>query len=331
MITILVGFSPGQGPDLGSASDAASYIGQRLSSEPTYDDAARFIAANLGRYLPGRPRIIVQSRPGASSLVLARGFISDAPRDGSSLAMLGPAAVQSPLLERSAALYDPRALLFVGALQRNVDVCVARGDLAVRSIADLRQRDTFAASLSPGSHSSLYAQALKTLAGARLRIISGYGSSFEAARALETSETEVWCGWTTASLRHRHAALLGEGAVTPLTQFAFDAPDVALNLPRARDLVADPVDRGAMRFVESLSILSGFPLFAPPQTPPATLAMLRAAFEDMLRDPRALALAVREGIEPEAVQGRELQQAVEDLAATPDASLTRARAVYERR
>ena len=330
-VTIVVGFSPGQGPDLGAASDAASYIGQRLSNEPTYDDAARFIAANLGRHLPGRPRVIVQSRPGAASLVLARDFVGEAPRDGSVLAMLGPAAVQAPLLARAGALYDPRALLFVGALQRNVDLCVARGDAAVRRVDDLRRRETYVASLSPGSRSALYAQALNTLAGTRLRIVSGYGSSFEAARALETDEAEAWCGWTAASLRRRHAALLGEGAVTPLVQFASDAPDVTFNVPRAHDLPPDPVDRDAMRFIEGLAILSGFPLFAPPQTPPATMAQLRAAFEDMLRDPRALAMAARDGLDIDPVSGQELRHVVDDLAETSPAALARARDVYERR
>ncbi|MFQ5850307.1 MAG: hypothetical protein ACE5JU_06920, partial [Candidatus Binatia bacterium] len=47
MIRIVVGYSPGGG----------------------FDTFARLLGRHLGRYVPGKPRVIVQNMPGAGSLV----------------------------------------------------------------------------------------------------------------------------------------------------------------------------------------------------------------------------------------------------------------------
>jgi hypothetical protein len=51
------------------------------------------------------------------------------------------------------------------------------------------------------------------------------------------------------------------------------------------------------------------------------VALLRGAFEAMLRDPAALAEADREKLEIDPVPGAELQALVEKLARTPPATL----------
>ena len=54
----------------------------------TYDLYARLTAEHLGRFLPGTPRIIVQSRPGAGGAVAAAFMDAVAPRDGTALAIV---------------------------------------------------------------------------------------------------------------------------------------------------------------------------------------------------------------------------------------------------
>ena len=62
-------------------------------------------------------------------------------------------------------------------------------------------------------------------------------------------------------------------------------------------------------------------LLAPPGVPGERVALLRQAFEAMLRDPAVLAEAEREKLEIDPVPGTELQALVERLARTPPTTL----------
>ena len=57
-----------------------------------YDLTARTVAHYLARHVPGRPNVIVQNKPGASSIVAANYVYEIAPKDGTVIA-----AVQRPI------------------------------------------------------------------------------------------------------------------------------------------------------------------------------------------------------------------------------------------
>src|ERR1700760_3422278 len=99
----------------GSAASAADfYQGKQVtivvgfSSAGTYDVTARLFARHLGKYLPGKPNILVRNMPGAGSMVAANSLYSSAPRDGTTLGVIGGGVVLEPLLGNPQANYDPR-------------------------------------------------------------------------------------------------------------------------------------------------------------------------------------------------------------------------------
>src|SRR5712691_4543939 len=53
----------------------------------SYDTYARLAAANLKRFVPGEPSIIVQSRPGGSGVGAVTYFSANAPKDGTVLGL----------------------------------------------------------------------------------------------------------------------------------------------------------------------------------------------------------------------------------------------------
>src|SRR5438067_1158413 len=71
------------------------------------DAYARLLAGTLGRTLPGSPTIIVQTMPGASSIIAANYLHKSAPRDGTTLLMPQAAAIMAPLFGNQAAAYKP--------------------------------------------------------------------------------------------------------------------------------------------------------------------------------------------------------------------------------
>ena len=64
---------------------------------------------------------------------------------------------------------------------------------------------------------------------------------------------------------------------------------------------------------------------APPDTPPAQLEILRAAFDKAVADPQFLADAEKLGLDIEPLSGAKVQEVVGKLYATPPAIVERAR------
>src|SRR3954470_18931725 len=82
-ITLTVGYPPGGG----------------------YDAYARLFAPHLGKVLPGRPSVIIQNMPGASSINAANYVYEKAPRDGTVLLVFASSAAFAPIFGNKAALY----------------------------------------------------------------------------------------------------------------------------------------------------------------------------------------------------------------------------------
>jgi tripartite-type tricarboxylate transporter receptor subunit TctC len=311
-VTILVGYGAWQSAE--SANDPARSGNQPLSSEPAFDQAARLYAAHLPRFLPGAPAVEVRLAPGAGGLVAARRLIAARPADGATLGLLGAQPLFDALLDES---FDPRALVWIGARQRDDDVCIVRSDGPVARIEDARRREAFVAALTPRSRSAVYPRALTLLANLKFRLIAGYSSGFEISRALETGETDVWCGWSIQTLRARYPDMLRQGKVKLLAQFS-RAP--SLQVPRASDLPEAPAAREAMAHIERGTRFEAFALAAAASAGDRRIAVLREAYDAMLRDSEFLAAAARQGVSVDPVSGGELQAEADALrAATPAA------------
>ena len=311
-ITLHVGFAAGQSADMALTGDAAEGAGQRLTAEPTYDTAGRFYATHLPRFLQGVPAMESLLTPGAASLVAASRIAASASRGAIDIAMLGPAALFAGVSGAGGG-FNPSSLAWIGARQGDDDVCLAREGAPVASMQDALVKQSFAAALTPGSRSALYPRALNLLAGAKLKIISGYTSAFEVSRALETGEADVWCGWSVASLRLRHPGLLREGKVRLLVQFSRSPVDARLTIPLASEIAMPSENAQAMKALEGQTLFSGFALAVSSKTDSAIVQALRQGFAAMLRDPGVLAEAERLGIEINPVAGEAMQAEVDRL------------------
>src|SRR5690349_6431270 len=58
-----------------------------------FDAYSRIIAEHLGKYLPGRPQVIVQNMAGAGSLTAANYVTNVAPKDGTVIGAVNPLIV----------------------------------------------------------------------------------------------------------------------------------------------------------------------------------------------------------------------------------------------
>ena len=63
-----------------------------------FDIYGRAVARHIHKHLPGQPNVIVQNMPGAGSMKAAEYLYGIAPKDGTVIAIVFPAALTEPLI-----------------------------------------------------------------------------------------------------------------------------------------------------------------------------------------------------------------------------------------
>ena len=117
----------------------------------TYDVTARLYARHLGRHLPGNPAVTVRSMPGSGGLIAMLNLYNAAPRDGTTLAVVGGGVVLEPLLGNPQANYDARRFNWIGGRTKDNIVCATWNKVPVRNMADVVKRETVVGATGPGS------------------------------------------------------------------------------------------------------------------------------------------------------------------------------------
>jgi tripartite-type tricarboxylate transporter receptor subunit TctC len=287
-----------------------------FSAAGTYDATARLFARHLGRYLPGKPNVIVRNMPGAGSLVATNSLYSSLPKDGTTLGIIGGGVVLEPLLNNPQATYDPRRFNWIGGRTRDNFLCLVWHTVPVQTLQDVIKRETVVGATGPGSRTLTYPKVLNELLGTKFKIVSGYPGGNEITLALERGEVEGYCGWALGSIKTRAPDWIRDGKIRPLAQFTLAKSGVLPNVPLATDLAGTDNGRRAIEFFAADSVLA-WPLVAPPDVPAERVAELRAAFNAMMQDPQLLAEAATQGLDIDPVSGAEIAALVDRLYATP--------------
>jgi tripartite-type tricarboxylate transporter receptor subunit TctC len=288
-----------------------------FTSGGTYDATARLIARHLGKHLAGNPSVIVRNMPGSGSLVATLNLHNAAPRDGTTLAVVGGGVVLEPLLGNARAKYDARKFNWIGGRTPDNFICATWNKAPVKTIADVTRRGTVVGATGPGSRTLTYPRALNELIGTKFKVVSGYPGGNEITLALERGEVEGYCGWALGSIMNRAPHWLRDGTITPLVQFTLSKPDLP-GVPVARDLPKSEQGKQAIDFLSADSILA-WPLVAPPGVPAERVTELRTAFLATMKDPALIADATKSKLEINPVRGTEIQALVDRLYTTsPD-------------
>src|SRR5581483_6726946 len=168
-ITMVVGFAAGGGTDI----------------------SARLIAPYLAKYLPGKPEIIVQNRPGADGLVSANYFANLVKPDGLTV-MVGASTITDPQNYRKPeAHYDPTKWGWVGGVGRGGSVLIISNDGAKR-LMDKKAEPAVMGSLGGTPHSTQQATAWGIeFLGWNAKWVMGYRGTPDIIIALERGEIDM--------------------------------------------------------------------------------------------------------------------------------------------
>ena len=130
----------------------------------TYDATARLFARHLGKHLAGNPSVIVRNMPGSGSLVATLNLYNAAPKDGTTLGVVGGGIVIEPLLGNPQAKYDARRFNWIGGRTKDNIVCATWNKVPVRTMADVTKRETVVGATGPGSRTLTHPQRVQRAA-----------------------------------------------------------------------------------------------------------------------------------------------------------------------
>jgi tripartite-type tricarboxylate transporter receptor subunit TctC len=310
-VRLVIGFAPGGG----------------------YDTYARLIARHMPQYLPGRPQMIVENRPGAGSLLAANTVYAVEPRDGAVLLSLNENAPLLQALGAPGVQFDARQFGWLGAAVRTTNVCHVRKETGIQTIQDsIAGRPAILATTGPGTQSHDVAAVLNPVLDSKLKLVQGYAGTAQMRLAVEGGEVDGFCmtveGLTNASFRD-----LVDGPNAPsvpivvLNAEALDLPFLA-GTPVAERLAPTEEGRALLRAVDAPAQISR-PYAVAPGVPAERLEALRQALARTLADPDFLGEAQRSSLTVSPVSGPEVSRLVEDLLNTPSATLARLKDVLQ--
>ena len=316
-VTLLVGYGPGGG----------------------YDITARLVARYVGKYIPGHPAVVVQNMPGAGSMRAANYTYVNAPRDGTTIALI---ARDMPLLGllgvNPRVQFDVQKLDWLGSSSSYANdayVLVVGPKSPIKSIAEARAptqpspaggggqgggTPLVLGGTGEGATDGDVPKILRDTIGIRIRQVLGYTDTPSIVLAVERGEVDGRMFDYSYVKKSRPQWLKPDSGFHLLVQFARrtrhpDLPDV----PTARELAPDAKARALIVFAETPLLTMARPFVAPPGVPPDRLGALRSAFAAVHRDPDFLAEGEKLGVDISPVSGAEMSRALDEMThASPE-------------
>jgi tripartite-type tricarboxylate transporter receptor subunit TctC len=304
-ITIVVASSPGGG----------------------YDLYGRMIARHIGKHIPGNPSVVVNNMPGAASNVAAAYIYNVGPKDGTVIGALFMGAIVDPLFgNRPRTTHDMSRFNYIGNANKDVYVCLIRSDAPVKNFAEALEKELIVGGTAEGASTRDFPELLKSLLGAKFKIVSGYPGSTQVNLAMERGEVQGGCGQSWSSVSATRAAAFKDGTIKVLAQEDTEGYP-ALNkqgVPLTRDFATTDEQRRILDLVYSQTVF-GRPYVVAQEVPKERVAALRQAFMAAIRDPELRAEAERIQVDIDAIGGDELQTAIAKIYTTPPDILEKAR------
>ena len=193
---------------------------------------ARVLARHFGRHVPGKPTVNVQVMPGAGGIRAANFLTQQAPKDGTAITTFAGGPILEPLIGSRKLDYDSSHFTWIGAVSKDVGLCIAWGASPFKTIKDAQRETMVVAGTGAGSDTDTWPVILNELIGTKFKLVTGYQGTQETVIAIERGEAHGRCTFSYSALKTAKPDWLRDKKINILTQLAFekhkDFPDAPL-------------------------------------------------------------------------------------------------------
>jgi tripartite-type tricarboxylate transporter receptor subunit TctC len=288
-----------------------------------YDTYGRLVAKYLPKHLAGEPLIVPRNMPGAGGALATNYMANVAPHDGTVLAIITSSFATDQILHKAEIKYDARQFGAIGRLGDTRTVLFFWHDAPVQTAADLWTKPSTIACSTLNELPAARLLLMNAYMGTKMKLIPGYPSARDFVLSNERHETDGGAA-TYVGLLQLFPSYIHEKKLNIVLQFG-TARDAAMpDVPAVTELTQDKELQQIYAFITSNDEI-GRSLFTTPGVPPARLALLRRAFNEMLADGEFRADAGRLNLPLTPKTGEEMEQVVRDAFAVPDSAIAKVR------
>ncbi len=305
-VKVVVGYTPGGG----------------------YDTYARVLAAHIGKHIPGSPTVIVENMAGAGSMKSANYLYSAAPKDGTEFGTFGRGLPANELTGQAEAQFKSTQFNWVGSMNDEVSVCIARSDAPIKKFEDLYTTTMKVGATGPDDDTGSFPRILNAVLGTKFQLVTGYPGGNDVNLAIQRGEVQGRCGFSYSSLKSTQAQWMKDKFVTILTQMSAAKHAELPNIPLVMDFAKDNDTKQLLLVVFSRQAM-GRPFALPPGVPAERVAAIRKAFDDTMKDPAFKADAEKQKLEIDPRGGQEVQDIVKKIFETPEPLRAKLKTILE--
>jgi tripartite-type tricarboxylate transporter receptor subunit TctC len=282
-----------------------------------YDTHARIMSRHFGKFLTGNPAVIVQNMPGAGSIVATNYLANVAPKDGTSLGVIQRTMLTAKLARLDGVQFDPLQINWVGNLTTEVGMVVSWHNHRVKTAQDLFEHELIVGGAGVAADTEATPRLLNAVLGTKFKVVSGYRGNTNIMLALESGEIGGLGDWAWPNIKTRRPDFLRDRKINLIMQLGLEKlEDAPADIPLVMDFAKSEDDRKVLQLYFAQKQVAR-PVMAPPGVSPERMADLRLAFNAMVKDPDAMADAIRSGVEISATSSEDVGKVMALIAATP--------------
>ncbi len=323
-VTLVLGLAV---PSATAASVADFYKGKnvRLIVGATpgggYGSYARVLGRHMGQYIPGKPRVIVQFKPGAASVIAANYVYNVAPKDGTIIGAVQRAIAMLPLFGVKGPKYDAQKINWIGSINNEVSICVSWHTTGIKTIQDVMKKELIIGGAG-ANDTEQFPSVLNNILGTKFKIITGY-SGTGITLAMERGEVFGRCGWSWTSFKSQRGQWLRDKKVNILIQLSLRKLPAIGDVPLVTEL-ATGSDQAVLELIFARQTL-GRPFMMAAGVPADRVKAIRTAFMKSAADKTLIAELAKMKFDVSPVSGTDMQKVVAKMYKTPKAIVDRAR------
>jgi tripartite-type tricarboxylate transporter receptor subunit TctC len=277
-----------------------------------YDLYSRFLADNLGRFIPGNPNIIVENRSGAGTRIGSTYVYRTAAKDGTVIANSGNLLqFDQFMFPESTRGYDLTKVQYIGNMASLTGVIALSDKAGVSSIEDVKKKTVTLGAASRFSETFIIPTVMNEVSGTKFHVVHGYVGAAEIDLAMERGEVAGRGGsWT--SFRISYPEWIASGKLKPLVQIGVTEDQYMKGVPLLTSLAKNDEQRAIYGALSRGSLFSRA-FWLAPEVPAERVAILRKAFDQLMKDPAFLKLADQRAFEITPTDGAGLMDATAQM------------------
>lgn len=283
----------------------------------SYDVHGRTLGRHIHNNIPGKPKILIQNKPGAASQIAAAYVYGIAPQDGTVLVNLLNTLPMRQAIGRTRKSFDITKFQWIGNVTNDVSVVtVWNASTDVRTIDDVKKKTVIMGTTTSSALGTAIPRAMNYALGTKFKLVMGYRGGLGVDQALERGEVAARAGATWSVLRAKYPHWIRDKKITVIAQIGSHRGKGLENVPRLSELAKNDDQRRILEFFASAMDV-GKPAAVGPKVPAARVALLRKAFDATMKDPAFLADSLKQGLVISPVSGENLQKLIASVVNAP--------------